>query len=216
MRMDSSLPQLRGLYLITNHDPLPLLLQKLDIALATTSVALLQYRRKHTASENQPAEIEQIRGLCTRYQVPLVINDNVHLAAQFGLGVHLGQNDGSLLQARTLLGEQAIIGRTCGQSLAWAREAAVQGASYLAFGAVYPSSSKPEAKSLDLRILTQARREFHLPICSIGGLTLDNVMPVLACGTDLCAVIGDVLNRPVDEIAPRVQAWAAQFSLQSV
>ena len=85
---------MRGLYLITNDDPLQLLLEKLDVVLATGNIAILQYRRKKVARVAQPSEVQQIKALCEKYQVPFVINDDLALAEQFGLGVHLGQSDG--------------------------------------------------------------------------------------------------------------------------
>jgi len=204
---------LKGLYLITNADPLAQLLQKLDVALATKQVALLQYRRKHTPEQLRAAEIESILTLCQRHAVRLIINDQIQLAREFAVGVHLGQSDGCIGEARQSLGQGAIIGRTCGQSLALAQQAFADGASYVAFGAVYATSTKPEAKTLDLAVLSTARQQLQIPICTIGGLTVENVAPVLAHGTDLCAVVGDVLDRPLQQIEARVQAWGAQFAL---
>ena len=80
---------MRGLYLITNDDLIQLLLEKLAVALATGQIAILQYRRKKVAKIDQLFEVEQIKALCEKYKVPLVINDDVTLAASFGLGVHL-------------------------------------------------------------------------------------------------------------------------------
>lgn len=206
---------LRGLYLITNNDPLPQLLQKLDVALATGQVALLQYRRKHIALEQQPHEIEQILSKCLQQHVPLIINDNIDLAEQFGCGVHLGQSDGCVREARQSLGQSAIIGRTCGQSLALAQQALADGASYVAFGAVYATSTKPEAKTMDLAVLSSARQQLQIPICTIGGLSAENAHTVIQLGSDLCAVIGDVLDRPIHDIAVRIHAWAALFAVSS-
>lgn len=197
---------LHGLYLITNDDPWPLLEAKLHAALAQ-GVALLQYRRKQTPKADQPAEAAQILAICRHYGVPLIINDEVALAAQLGCGVHLGQSDGSLLAARQQLGAQAIIGRTCHGSLDLARQAAREGASYVAFGAVYPSSTKPQASRVELSVLRQAKAELDVPVCVIGGLTVENIDPVVACGVDMYAVVGDVLGLPVEQVSGRVQAW---------
>jgi len=90
---------MRGLYLITNDDPIQLLLEKLDVALSTGQVAILQYRRKKIAKLDQPLEVQQIKALCEKHQVPFVINDDLALAEQFGLGVHLGQSDGEISDA---------------------------------------------------------------------------------------------------------------------
>ncbi|MCU4548804.1 thiamine phosphate synthase [Acinetobacter pittii] len=203
---------MRGLYLITNDDPIQLLLEKLDAALATRQVAILQYRRKKIDKSDQPAEVEQIKLLCEKYQVPFVINDDLKLAAQFGLGVHLGQSDGEITDAKSQLPEGVIIGRTCLNSLELAQKAIADGASYIAFGAVYATSTKPEAGNVGIEVIKQAAAQYDLPICAIGGLTVENSKPVIEAGADLCAVISDILGRSTAEIPARVQAWAQLFS----
>ncbi len=203
---------MRGLYLITNDDPIQLLLEKLDAALATRQVAILQYRRKKIDKAEQPAEVEQIKLLCEKYQVPFVINDDLKLAAQFGLGVHLGQSDGEITDAKSQLPEGVIIGRTCLNSLELAQKAIADGATYIAFGAVYATSTKPEAGNVGIEVIKQAAAQYDLPICAIGGLTVENSQPVIEAGADLCAVISDILARSTAEIPARVQAWAQLFS----
>ncbi|WP_284085676.1 thiamine phosphate synthase [Acinetobacter pittii] len=203
---------MRGLYLITNDDPIQLLLEKLDAALATRQVAILQYRRKKIDKADQPAEVEQIKLLCEKYQVPFVINDDLKLAAQFGLGVHLGQSDGGITDAKSQLPEGVIIGRTCLNSLELAQKAIADGATYIAFGAVYATSTKPEAGNVGIEVIKQAAAQYDLPICAIGGLTVENSKPVIEAGADLCAVISDILGRSTAEIPARVQAWAQLFS----
>ncbi|MEO9301348.1 thiamine phosphate synthase [Acinetobacter pittii] len=203
---------MRGLYLITNDDPIQLLLEKLDAALATRQVAILQYRRKKIDKADQPAEVEQIKLLCEKYQVPFVINDDLKLAAQFGLGVHLGQSDGEITDAKSQLPEGVIIGRTCLNSLELAQKAITDGATYIAFGAVYATSTKPEAGNVGIEVIKQAAAQYDVPICAIGGLTVENSQPVIEAGADLCAVISDILGRSTAEIPARVQAWAQLFS----
>ncbi|BBQ47985.1 thiamine phosphate synthase [Acinetobacter pittii] len=203
---------MRGLYLITNDDPIQLLLEKLDAALATRQVAILQYRRKKIDKADQPAEVEKIKLLCEKYQVPFVINDDLKLAAQFGLGVHLGQSDGEITDAKSQLPEGVIIGRTCLNSLELAQKAIADGATYIAFGAVYATSTKPEAGNVGIEVIKQAAAQYDLPICAIGGLTVENSQPVIEAGADLGAVISDILGRSTAEIPARVQAWAQLFS----
>jgi len=203
---------MRGLYLITNDDPIQLLLEKLDAALATRQVAILQYRRKKIDKADQPAEVEQIKLLCEKYQVPFVINDDLKLAAQFGLGVHLGQSDGEITDAKSQLPEGVIIGRTCLNSLELAQKAIADGATYVSFGSVYATATKPEAGNVGIEVIKQAAAQYDLPICAIGGLTVENSKPVIEAGADLCAVISDILGRSTAEIPARVQAWAQLFS----
>ncbi|MFA3682466.1 thiamine phosphate synthase [Acinetobacter baumannii] len=203
---------MRGLYLITNDDPIQLLLEKLDAALATRQIAILQYRRKKIDKAEQPAEVEQIKQLCEKYQIPFVINDDLKLAAQFGLGVHLGQSDGEITDAKSQLPEGVIIGRTCLNSLELAQKAIADGATYVAFGAVYATATKPEAGNVGIEVIKQAAAQYDLPSCAIGGLTVENSKPVIEAGADLCAVISDILGRSTAEIPARVQAWAQLFS----
>ena len=201
-----------GLYLITNDDPIQLLLEKLDVALATENIAILQYRRKKIAKADQPLEVEQIKILCEKYQVPFVINDDLLLAEQFGLGVHLGQSDGEITDAIQRLPQGVIIGRTCLNSLELAEKAIAEGASYVAFGAIYATSTKPEAGNVGIEVIQQARQKFDVPICAIGGLTVENSQVVIEAGASLCAVISDILGRSTAEIPARVNAWAKLFA----
>ena len=201
-----------GLYLITNDDPIQLLLEKLQVALATGHIAILQYRRKKIAKADQPLEVEQIKILCEKYQVPFVINDDLSLAEQFGLGVHLGQSDGEITDAIQRLPQGVIIGRTCLNSLELAEKAIAEGASYVAFGAVYATSTKPEAGNVGIEVIQQARQKFDVPICAIGGLTVENSQGVIEAGASLCAVISDILGRSTAEIPARVNAWVKLFA----
>ncbi|WP_025094261.1 thiamine phosphate synthase [Acinetobacter soli] len=206
---------MRGLYLITNDDPLELLLDKLEIALSTGHIAILQYRRKKVAKTDQYFEVEQIKVLCEAYHVPFVINDDLDLAVRYGLGVHLGQSDGEISDASQKLPQGVIIGRTCLNSLALAEKAIQDGATYVAFGAIYATSTKPEAGNVGIEVIRQARQQFDVPICAIGGLTIENAQVVIEQGADLCAVISDILGRPVQDIPARIQAWAALFAAPS-
>lgn len=203
---------MRGLYLITNDDPIQLLLEKLEVALATGQIAILQYRRKKVEKLDQPTEVEQIKVLSEKYQTPLVINDDLALAEQFGLGVHLGQSDGEITEAIARLPQGVIIGRTCLNSLELAEKAISEGATYVAFGAVYATSTKPEAGNVGIDVIKQAKQKFVVPICAIGGLTVENSQVVIEAGASLCAVISDILGKSTAEIPARVEAWAQLFA----
>ena len=203
---------MHGLYLITNDDPFVILMAKLKAALATGYIAILQYRRKKVAKVDQSSEIEQMLALCNQYNVPFLINDDLNQAKHFGVHVHLGQDDGEISDARELLGENAIIGRTCLNSLELAEKAIADGASYIAFGAIYDSTTKPEAGNIGLEVIRQARAKFDVPICAIGGLTVENSQAVIDAGADSCAVVSDILGLDVAQIPERVEAWAKLFN----
>ena len=161
---------MRGLYLITNDDPIELLLAKLEGAIATYEVAVLQYRRKNVAKENQAYEIEYMKNMCNQYKVPFVINDDLETAVKYGVGVHLGQDDGSIVDAKARLPKNVLIGRSCNNSIELAEQAIADGANYVAFGAIYATDTKPEAGNIGLDTLKKALRPFGqtCPLSVIG------------------------------------------------
>lgn len=203
---------MRGLYLITNDDPLEKLLAKLEGAMATREVAILQYRRKKVPKDEQYYEVEYMKSLCAEYKVPFVINDDLDMAEKYGVGVHLGQGDGSIADAVARLPKNVVIGCTCANSLELAEKAIAEGATYVAFGAIYATDTKPEAGQTGLDILKQAKAKFDVPVCAIGGLTVENAEAVIEAGADLCAVISDILALPMHEIPERIYAWSAVFA----
>ncbi|MFO1375265.1 MAG: thiamine phosphate synthase [Agitococcus sp.] len=199
------------LYLITDSELLAgRLLEAVEQALIG-GVAFIQYRDKSTNTAKRLHEAQQLKALCQRYNVPLIINDDLELAVQLGVGVHLGQQDGSIALARQRLGQDAIIGATCHNSLEFAKQAATQGASYLAFGAFYPSSTKPLAQAADLQTLTQAKQLFSLPVVAIGGINLDNARPLIDAGADYLAVISDIFALPTANICQQAEAYLRLF-----
>ncbi len=206
---------MRGLYLITNDDPIELLLAKLEGAMATYEVAVLQYRRKKVAKEDQAYEIEYMKQMCEQYKVPFVINDDLETAVKYGVGVHLGQDDGSIQEAVERLPKNVLIGRSCNNSLELAEQAIADGANYVAFGAIYATDTKPEAGNIGLETLKQAKSKLNVPICAIGGLTVENSKEVIEAGADLCAVISDVLGRSMSTVGQRVYDWSELFAEQA-
>lgn len=206
---------MRGLYLITNDDPIELLLAKLEGAMATYEVAVLQYRRKKVAKENQAYEIEYMKQMCEQYKVPFVINDDLETAVKYGVGVHLGQDDGSVQEAVERLPKNVLIGRSCNNSLELAEQAIADGANYVAFGAIYATDSKPEAGNIGLETLKLAKQKLNVPICAIGGLTVENSKEVIEAGADFCAVISDVLGRSMSTVGQRVYDWSELFAEQA-
>jgi thiamine-phosphate pyrophosphorylase len=203
----------RGLYAITDSQLLAgRLLSHVEAALEG-GLALLQYRDKSGDAARRREEAEALRELCQRYDTPLVINDDVALAAALGVGVHLGQTDGPLHPARAQLGPQAVIGSTCHGRLDLAQQAVAQGASYVAFGRFFNSMTKPGAPAASLDLLAQARADLPLPIAVIGGITLDNAAPLVAHGADLLAVIHGLFGADsAQDITRRARAFNALFA----
>ena len=205
--------KLRGLYAITDSQLLAgRFLSHVEAAL-DGGVCLLQYRDKSDDAARRLREAEGLMKLCERYGTQLLINDDAELAARLGVGVHLGQTDGQLTPARTLLGRQAIIGSTCHASLELAAQAASEGASYVAFGRFFNSVTKPGAPAANVDLLEQARAQVKLPIAVIGGITLDNAAPLVAHGADLLAVIHGLFGADsAQEVTRRARAFNALFA----
>jgi thiamine-phosphate pyrophosphorylase len=184
----------RGLYVITDG-PRPDLFQVVAQALAG-GARLLQYRDKTADHARRLTEARAIRALCAARQVPLIINDDVGLAQAAGAaGVHLGEEDGDVAAARAVLGEDAIIGVSCYDSLARARELAAAGADYIAFGAFFPSPTKPHARRASFDLLRQSAA-LGVPRVAIGGITPDNGQSLIDAGADYLAVISAVFGDP--------------------
>lgn len=202
--------KLRGLYAITPETgDGERLLAGVEAALAG-GCRLLQYRDKLSAMPERVSRAHALRELTRRYAARLLINDDLALAALVEAdGVHLGATDGNLLAARAILGPEKILGASCYADFATARAAAAAGANYLAFGAVHPSPTKPQAARAGAELFTRARQELSVASCAIGGITLANAPPLLAAGADLLAVITDLFQAP--DIAARAAAYQHLF-----
>jgi thiamine-phosphate pyrophosphorylase len=185
-------PQARGLYAITDG-PRADLLDVVSQALAG-GARWLQYRDKSTDTARRYAEATALRQLCRYHGASLIINDDVALALAVGAdGVHLGGNDDDPAAARHALGERAIIGVSCYDSLQRAQAAARVGANYVAFGAFFPSPTKPFAPRATIDLLRQSAA-LGLPRVAIGGITPDNGASLVDAGADYLAVISAVFG----------------------
>jgi len=198
----------RGLYLITPDEP------DTGRLLARTApllpgVAWLQYRNKGVDAATRHAQATALQALCSAHGVPLIVNDTPALAHAVGAaGVHLGEDDGGIAAARALLGPDAIIGASCYDQLDLARRAATEGASYVAFGAFFPSASKQNTRQATPALLSEAAT-LGLPRVAIGGITPDNGRALVQAGADLLAVISGVYAA-ADPLAA-LQAYRACF-----
>lgn len=136
-----------------------------------------------------------LRSLCKQYKAICIINDDVKLAKAIDAdGVHLGKGDSTLRAAREALGEDAIIGISCYNNFSLAISAENNRADYVAFGAIFPSPTKPNAPVADLEIISQAKQQLSLPVCTIGGITESNIQQVIQHGADMTAVISGIFS----------------------
>ena len=198
---------IRGLYAITpnEHDTAELL-RKVRYALLG-GAQVLQYRNK---TVDEPLRLEQarlLRVLTHEFSVPLIINDDALLARQIDAdGVHLGGADGSVTDARKVLGDRKIIGVSCYNRSDLARAAVRDGADYVAFGSFFHSMVKPDAVAATPDLLRWARGELAVPLVAIGGITLQNGAQLLAEGAHALAVISALFE------AADIQCAAQQFT----
>ena len=202
-------PSPRGLYLVTpdEADGERLLAR---VAPVLPFATWLQYRNKAAGPALRARQAAALQALCATAGVPLIVNDDPALAAAVGAaGVHLGEDDGDIAAARALLGADAIIGASCYDDADRAHGAAAAGADYLAFGAFFPSPTKPGARHARPGLLRQAA-SLGLPRVAIGGITPDNAPALIAAGADLVAVVSGVFDAP-DPIAA-ARAYRALYA----
>lgn len=201
----------RGLYAITDAQLIPdaRLLEAVEHALLGGAQAI-QYRHKGIDEHLHLQQAQALNSLCRRYQIPLIINDDVALAAKVGsAGVHLGKDDAPLSEARARLGEDAIIGVSCYACLELGFQAAREGADYVAFGSFFPSPTKPAAVRAPLELLRQAKQRLALPIVAIGGITPHNGHALVAAGADFLAVVSGVFGRR--DVRAAAEAYRALY-----
>ncbi len=201
---------LKGLYIVTDRQ------LSLDYGVPTEkSVAkaieggakIVQYRNKQSALTIRRHEAAVLAVLCKEMGTTFLINDDIDLALEVDAdGVHLGQSDTPLSNARRLLGDNKIIGITCHNDLDLAIQAERQGADYVAFGRFYPSISKPTAPPASIDVLKSAAEQLNIPICAIGGINQDNAEILIKQGADMLAVTYSVLG------AKKVSQAAQQIS----
>ena len=197
---------IKGLYAVTpDIADTDLLIKKVEAALQG-GVSILQYRNKLANHKLQTQQARALLPLCRQYNVPLIINDSVKLCLTLDAdGVHLGADDGNLAEVRARLGEGKILGASCYNRFDLALAAQNQGADYVAFGACFASSTKPNAPVADLSLFAQARAELSIPSVAIGGINLHNAGQVIQAGADAVAVINALFG--VDDIKKTAQQF---------
>lgn len=203
---------LRGLYAITSATlcRAPKLLAPAVEAALTGGARLVQYRDKESDAAQRRATARVLLGLCRDHSALFIVNDDVELALAIGAdGVHLGAADLPLREARHRLGGLATIGVSCANVLERALAAQDEGASYVAFGRFFPSTTKPAAPPADLELLRQARARLHVPLCAIGGITPANGRPLIEAGAGMIAAVEGVFGAP--DIAGAARAYARLF-----
>ena len=195
------------LYLISPQDVGGDFADRLKAVAEVESVAAFQLRLKDLSEHEIARLAEPLQRICADAGVTFIVNDSMTLAKRLGAdGVHLGQGDGDVRQARALLGPTAQIGVTCHDSRHLAMEAGEAGADYVAFGAFYPTETKPSTYRPDPAILSWWSSLFEIPCVAIGGVTVQNAKPLIDAGADFVAVCNAIWG------ASNAQAAALDFN----
>lgn len=169
-------------------------------------VTAFQFRVKDVDQHEAARLALPLQEICAAHDVAFIVNDSISLAKRIEAdGVHLGQGDGTVAEARQELGREAQIGVTCHASRHLAMDAGDAGADYVAFGAFFPTTTKEVSHHAALDLLEWWQGIFEIPCVAIGGITPENCGPLLAAGADFIAVSGGVWNG--DEVAA-IEAFA--------
>ena len=226
-----SLPMKRGVegvYAITPDHLDSALLLSHSAAMLAAGVHTIQYRRKLTPAASQLVEAHQLQALAASYGARLIINDNLGLALEVGAaGVHWGRDDVITSSVESLareidtarskaaeagLAAPLIVGVSCYNDFARAQLATDAGADYIAFGSMFPSSTKPLAVAAPVDLITIAKQRLEIPVVAIGGITRDNAAVLIEAGVDAVAVITDLYSVVENkQIAERVRAFERLF-----
>ena len=199
------------LYLISPLDVGGDFPDRLAAALDAGPVAAFQFRVKDIDQHQAARLAEPLQRLCSDRDVAFIVNDSIALAKRLGAdGVHLGQDDGTVEDARRALGREAQIGVTCHNSRHLAMEAGEAGCDYVAFGAFFESGTKPARYHAEPDLLAWWSGLMELPCVAIGGITPQNATPLVEAGADFLAVSGGVWNA-ADGPASAVRAFSDLF-----
>lgn len=171
--------------------------EQLAAALDAGAVAALQIRLKDVSDAEIGRAVEALAPIAQARGVAVILNDRPDLASKHGCdGVHVGQSDASVAEARRVMGKDAMIGATCHDSRHLAMEAAEAGADYVAFGAFFPTQTKQTVHRPDPDILSIWQETMQIPCVAIGGITADNCAPLVQAGADFLAVSAAVWSAP--------------------
>ena len=178
----------KTLYAITPDKPFNE--YSLESTLELHDISIVQYRRKNTDMKTLLNEAGHIKQICRKYNTLFIVNDHIELAHLCESdGIHLGGNDQSIFEARDKLGQETIIGKSCYNSIENALNAQKEGASYVAFGSLFPSKTKPNAPTCSLETIREASSKISIPIVGIGGIDFSKLNEVFEAGCNSIAMV---------------------------
>jgi thiamine-phosphate pyrophosphorylase len=198
---------IKGLYAVTPEEKDLFALSSQVESCIKGGARLIQYRSKILSKTEQQIQARKIKKICDYYKVPLIINDDIELCRILDAdGVHLGENDDSLVKARLVLGPSKIIGVSCYNSIDRVKIAVYKRATYIALGACFPTTTKPYAPKASLDLIALVVKNFKIPVVAIGGINLENIELLINEGVNCIAVINSLFK--VNDI----EGTARQFS----
>ncbi len=206
--------KIAGLYAITpDLEDTARLCQMVEASILG-GASVVQYRNKVANEALRFAQASALLPICRQHQIPFIINDHLDLFLALDAdGLHIGGDDGDISATKQRIGEHKILGVSCYTDFANAEKAEKAGADYVAFGACFPSNTKPHAPRAELTLFAQAKA-LSIPCVAIGGITLDNADSVIKAGASAIAVIGELFNRDLEETKTVAQQFSSLFLSQ--
>lgn len=187
---------LKGIYAITDEvlTPNKTIVSQIKEALEA-GAKVIQLREKSSSDDELESVARSLQNLCDKHDATFFINDRVQLAKKINAdGVHVGINDQRVKEARAEVGDQMLIGVSCYGDLERAKQAVKDGADYVAFGAFYPSKTKPKAEVVSKEVISRAKAELKVSVCVIGGINRKNIHEIINFQPDLYALVSDIFE----------------------
>ncbi|MCH8534376.1 MAG: thiamine phosphate synthase [Flavobacteriaceae bacterium] len=204
---------LKGIYAITDEilTPNTSIVSQVEAALKG-GARIIQLRNKSAQDKDLIKTATQLQALCVKHKATFFINDRVELAQKIGAdGVHIGYSDLGVKETRELISPTVLIGVSCYGDIERAKQAIKDGADYVAFGAFYPSKTKPKAAVVDFKVIAQAKKELGVPVCVIGGINEDNIKEIAAYQPDMFSLVSDIFE--AKNIQEKVQKLTQKIKL---
>jgi thiamine-phosphate pyrophosphorylase len=187
---------LQGIYAITDEmlTPKSTIIEQVKEALEA-GAKVIQLRDKSSTDEELEEIAKALQQVCTKKKATFFINDRVQLAKKIGAdGVHVGFSDQTVKDTREEVGDQMLIGVSCYGDLDRAKQAVKDGADYVAFGAFFPSKTKPKADVVSKEVISEAKNLLEVPVCVIGGINRENIAEIASHQPDMYALVSDIFG----------------------
>lgn len=210
MRMKMTSNIINGIYAITPdwEDTRQLIIKTEE--LLSNKINLLQYRNKKASKQLRMTQAKELQALCHHYQVPFIINDDYELCGILNAdGIHLGKDDITIEEVRDRLGNNIIVGISCYNDFERVNEMMTTNCDYIALGACFPTNTKPNAPHASLNFLENVVEISIKPVVAIGGINLDNCLPIINSGVNAIAMINALYS--TDKVSDKILEIKRKF-----